>query len=122
VRICDPFREAGMWFLVSEHHFELVCTCGALQRVDALVTRVQGGVTLYECPLCGATLVGIAADDRAAVAGASPTAPPDDGDGHRMCGFVFASAVDMALFPSGATEPFVELPARPRFFSARGLT
>ena len=122
MRICDPFRAAGMWFLVSEHHFQLDCTCGTRQSVDALVTRLKGGVTLYDCPLCGATLVGIAADDRAPVAGASQTAPPDDADGHRMCGFVFASTVDMKLIPSGATEPFVELPARPRFFSERGCS
>lgn len=116
MRICDPFRKAGFFFLVGERHFELHCTCGITQRVDALEKRVDGKVTLYDCPSCGASLVGIARDDR-------PPATADgieNEDGHRMCGFVFGSAVDMALWPPAAAESYLDIPARPSFFSARG--
>lgn len=115
MRIRDPFREAGWWFRVSEYCFELQCTCGITQRADALTIRVNGEVTLYDCPNCGAALIGIGADEHVPVAGA----PPLDDDGHRMCGFVFGSAVDMTLAPPGAAENILEIPARPRFFSAR---
>ena len=121
MRICDPFREAGFWFLVSERDFELQCTCGVTRRADALRARVSGAVTLYECKDCGASLIGIADDERAPVTGAAgATAPADDDDGHRMCGFVFGSKVEMAMWPPAATEPWMKIPARPRFFSARG--
>jgi hypothetical protein len=122
VRICDPFREARVWFMVAERHFRLTCTCGVPYTADELTKRLtDDGVTLYACPACGATLIGIAPDDRPAVAGAPATAtPPDDEDGHRMCGFVFASTVDMTLWPADAAEEFVTMPARPLFFSSRG--
>jgi len=116
VKICDPFRAAGFFFLVSERHFELTCTCGVTQRADALTKRVEGKVTLYDCPSCGARLVGIARDDRAPVAANGV----EDEDGHRMCGFVFGSNVDMGLWPPAAVESYVDMPARPAFFSARG--
>lgn len=122
MKICDPFREARVWFMVAERDFRLACTCGVPYTAAQLAKRLtDGGVTLYECPDCGATLIGIAADDRPAVPGAPARAtPPDDEDGHRMCGFVFASTVDMALWPEGAAEEFVNMPARPLFFSSRG--
>lgn len=116
MRICDPFREAGWWFRVAEYHFELQCPCGVTHRGDALVVRVHGDTTLYACPQCGTDLVGIAADDHPTVAGAAQF----DDDGHRMCGFVFGSAVDMELIPPGTAEGEFEIPARPRFFVARG--
>ncbi len=112
MRICDPFRAAGFFFLVAERHFELTCPCGVTQRADVLTTRVEGKVTLYDCPNCGVSLIGVAKDDR--------VPDGDDADGHRMCGFVFGSKVDMSLWPPAATEPWMEIPARPRFFSARG--
>lgn len=120
MRICDPFREAGLWFLVSERDFELRCGCGITQRADALRASDRDAITLYECRTCGALLVGIAHDDRAPVVGAAGAIAPDDDDGHRMCGFVFGSTVDMELWPPAASEPWLDIPARPRFFSARG--
>lgn len=123
MKICDPFREAGVWFRVAERHFQLQCTCGMTQRADTMPTRLVKGVTLYDCPGCGAMLIGIGVDDRPAVPGAPARAtPPDDEDGHRMCGFAFASTVDMTLWPPGAAEEFLTIPARPRFFSTRGVS
>lgn len=119
MRICDPFREAGWWFRVAERHFELECGCGVTQRADALQVRDDGDVTLYVCAHCGTSVIGVTADERGPVA-AGMTATADDEDGHRMCGFVFASRVDMALWPPAAVEPFLDIPARPHFFSARG--
>jgi len=115
VRICDPFREAGWWFRVAEFHFEMRCTCGVTQRADALTTRDSGDVTLYDCPHCGASLIGVAADESVPVAGVAPL----HDDGHRMAGFVFGSAVDMTLVPPNAPAGILEIPARPRFFSTR---
>lgn len=110
MRICDPFREAGWWFLVAERHFELRCPCGVTQRADVLRSREHAGAVLYDCAHCGAPLIGIATDDG--------SAPPDDG--HRMCGFVFASRVEMTLLPPGTTgEGELPIPASPRCFSAR---
>ena len=109
-----------MWFRVSERHFAVECTCGTRHTADMLPTRLAGGVTLYDCASCGTCLIGIAVDDRPPVPGAAPTGAPDDADGHRMCGFVFGSTVDMTLWPPGAVESFVDIPARPAFFSARG--
>ncbi len=119
--IRDPFRESGFWFVVADRHFELRCTCGVTQRADALVTRVSDDVTLYDCTHCATTLVGIAADDRPPVVGANRSPAPDD-DGLRLCGYVFGSAVDMTLWPPGAAESFLDVPARPGFFTARGCT
>lgn len=116
MKISDPFREAGWWFRVAEYHFELQCPCGVTQRADALRAREHGDATLYACPHCAADLIGIVADDAPTVAGAAAL----DDDGHRMCGFVFASAVDMALIPPGNAEGELAIPARPRFFDARG--
>jgi hypothetical protein len=115
MKISDPFREAGWWFRVAERHFELCCGCGVTQRVDELRTRAGTGITLYECEHCGATVVGVATDDRP-----SGRAAAADADGHRMCGFVFGSAVDMTLSAPGATEGQLEIPARPGFFTKRG--
>src|SRR5688500_6597873 len=89
LRICDPFRAAGFFFLVAERHFELTCPCGVKQRGDVLLKRTDGKVMLYDCPSCGATLIGVSRDDRAP--------DGDNDDGHRMCGFVFGSTVDMGL-------------------------
>ncbi len=115
MKISAPFREAGWWFKVAEYHFELQCTCGVTQCADALTVREHLGATLYACPHCATDLIGIAEDDQPAGA-----APIDD-DGHRMCGFVFASTVDMLLIPPGTTaEGELEIPARPRFFVDRG--
>ena len=36
-----------------------------------------------------------------------------------MCGFVFASMVDLELWPPAADEPWMQITARPRFFSER---
>lgn len=117
MKISDPFREAGWWFRVSEYHFEMRCRCGAAQSADVLSKREIGDATVYDCPRCGTPLVGIAeADDMPS----GVTAPLDD-DGHRMCGFVFASTVDMVLRPPASGEGELEIPARPRFFTARGL-
>lgn len=121
MKICDPFREAGWWFLVSERHFELQCTCGVTQRADVLLTRERAGAVLYACPHCDCQLVGIAADDRVADGGGTPATAPTPDDGHRMCGFVFASRVDMTLFPPGTTgEGELPIPASPVFFGASG--
>ena len=65
------------------------------------------------------TLIGVAADDRVPTASEVPTLTPDDADGHRMCGFVFASTVDLELWPPAAEEPWLHITARPRFFSDR---
>ena len=112
LRICDPFRAAGFFFLVAERHFELTCPCGVKQRGDVLVKRTDGKVMLYDCPKCGETLIGVSKDDRAP--------DGDNADGHRMCGFVFGSTVDMGLWPPAALEPYMEIPARPGFFKVRG--
>ena len=112
LRICDPFRAAGFFFLVAERHFEMTCPCGVTQRGDVLIKRADGNVMLYDCPKCGATLIGVARDDRAP--------DGDNADGHRMCGFVFGSTVDMGLWPPAAVEPYMEIPARPGFFKVRG--
>jgi len=117
VKICDPFRAAGFFFLVAERHFELTCTCGVRQRADVLPTRIAGKVTLYDCPSCGTSLVGVAKDDQAPV---TDGAGQEYVDGHRMCGFVFGSMVDMELWPPAALESYMAIPARPAFFSARG--
>jgi len=117
VRICDPFRAAGWFFLVAERHFELQCPCGVTQRADALRTRDSGDVTLYECKHCDRRLIGVADDDRGPVEG---PIPPDDPDGHRMMGYVFGSKVDMSLWPPAAVEPWMSIPARPGFFTKRG--
>ena len=102
-----------MWFKVGDYQLELRCPCGVTQRADTLRTRLSGDVTLYECPHCDAVLAGIARDDR-------PPGPGADDDGHRMCGFVFGSTVDLLLWPPGAVEEWMTIPARPHFFSARG--
>ena len=120
MKISEPFRQSGMWFKVGDYQFALRCPCGADQRANELRTRVSGEVTLYECPHCSAILAGIALDDRTPVPGAQSAAPPADEDGHRMCGFVFGSTVDMLLFPPAAAEEWMTIPARPGFFSARG--
>ncbi len=121
MRICDPFREAGWWYLVSERDFELCCECGVTQRADALRTRDDRGVTLYDCAHCGTSLIGVAEDDQPPPPSLAETiSPPSSDEGHRMCGFVFAAKVDMSMWPPAATEPFMEIPARPRFCSARG--
>ena len=109
MRLCDPFRAAGWWFLVAERNFHLTCTCGTTQTADALRTRTSGKATVYDCPQCGTTLVGIAADGRM-------PQPPSGDDGHRMCGFVFGSAVDMVLAAPGSAEGELPIPACPRFF------
>lgn len=107
--------------MVAERHFRLRCTCGIEYTADELTKRETGDTTLYACPACGATLIGIAPDDRPAVPGAPARATaPDDEDGHRMCGFAFASTVDMTLWPPGAAEEFIAIPARPLFFRERG--
>ncbi len=117
MKLSDPFREAGFFFKVGEYCFELECHCGSKLTVDKLSRRVVDGVTLYDCPSCAVSLVGIAADDRATFY--KPTEiPTDDSDGHYMCGFIFGSAVDMELWPPGAHESFIDIPARPSFFSA----
>ena len=120
MRICDPFREAGWWFRVGDYNFELQCTCGVTQRADALRSSERDGVTLYACTHCGTNLIGVAADDRPPVKGAAAAMPQPSDDGHRMCGFVFGSKVDMAMWPAAANESFMDIPARPRFFSRRG--
>jgi hypothetical protein len=123
VRICDPFREAGVWFMCAERHFKVDCSCGVTHRADELPKRISEGVTLYDCASCGALLIGITVDDRPATPGApARSTAPDDEDGHRMCGFAFASTVDMTLWPPGAAEEFIDIPARPLFFSTRGVS
>ena len=123
MKISDPFREAGWWFRVGEYHFQLRCTCGVRHCADALTKSEVGEVTLYACPQCGATLVGIASTDATLAPGApgAPGAPVFDGEGHMMCGFVFGSMVDMTLRPPASGEGETEIPARPGFFSTRGL-
>ena len=121
LRLCDPFRAAGWWYLVGDRNFELRCGCGVTQRADALRARDDRGVTLYDCAHCGISLIGVAADDRAPAASAVEAMWPSSDEGHRMCGFVFASKVDMAMWPPGATEPYMQIPARPGFFSSRGF-
>lgn len=116
MKISDPFRAAGWWYKVAAYHFELTCTCGVTQRADALLVREQGDATLYACPHCATDLVGVAEDDQPPQAGA---VLPDD-DGHRMCGFVFGSAVDMILIAPATAESELDIPARPRFFTVRG--
>ena len=120
MRLADPFRDAGWWFLVAERHFDLQCTCGVKQTVEDLRKRVSGKVTLYECPQCRTALVGIAEDDWVRPQHSDPIDLPPHEDGHRMCGFVFGSKVDMLLSPPGSDENSLHIPARPRFFSARG--
>lgn len=120
MKISDPFRAAGWWYRVAEYHFELLCTCGVTQRADALTAREQGDATLYACPHCATDLIGVAEDDNPPLVGAAQASTPNSDDGHRMCGFVFASTVDMALMPPGQTESELDIPARPRFFLARG--
>ena len=120
LRLGDPFREAGWWYRVSDRNFELQCTCGITQRADELRARDDGGVTLYDCTHCGVILVGVTEDDRPPPASTGESMWPSSDEGHRMCGFVFASKVDMALWPPAATTADMEIPARPGFFSARG--
>jgi hypothetical protein len=120
MKISDPFREAGWWFRVGEYHFQLRCRCGAALTVDALNRSEVGDVTVYACPQCSATLVGITTMQEAPATTASGV-PAFDGEGHAMCGYVFGSMVDMTLRPPASGEGEMEIPARPGFFSTRGL-
>lgn len=120
MKIYDPFRAAGWWFKVGEYNFVLTCTCGRTQRAIDLVAREHGETTLYACPHCATDLIGVAQDDQPGLVGAAQAATPISDDGHRMCGFVFGSAVDMELIPPGVAEGELQIPARPRFFVARG--
>jgi hypothetical protein len=120
MRICDPFREAGLWFKVADRHVALTCTCGVQQRADDLQSSVAGQATVYGCRHCGARLIGVAKDDSPAT-GAAPGAPPTDVDGHRMMGYVFGSTVELKIWPPAAVDAFMAIPPAPGFFSARGL-
>jgi hypothetical protein len=120
MRLSDPFREAGWWFRVGEYHFEMRCTCGVALSGDALTKSVVDDVTVYACPHCSATLVGITSIDTAPATTASGM-PAFDGEGHTMCGYVFGSMVDMTLRPPASGEGAMEIPARPGFLSTRGL-
>lgn len=102
-----------MWFRVAEWNLEVQCTCGVTQRADKLQTSVSNAVTLYACPHCAKRLIGVARDDR-------PPDAPDVLDGHRMCGYVFGTTVEMKLIPPATAESFMDIPPAPGFFSARG--
>lgn len=118
MKICEAFRDAGFWFRVGDYQFRLTCPCGAQLQLDACTTSERDGITLYACPRCAAPIAGIAADEAVAPA---PGVRPADDDGHTMCGHVFGARVDMELWPAAAVEPFLTIPRRPGFFSARRL-
>lgn len=121
MKICEAFRDAGIWFRVGDYQFRLTCTCGTEQDLGAFAVEERDDVTVYACRQCGAEIAGIKLDDRVAPPGTPPgTRPPDD-DGHRMCGYVFGAKVDMELWPPAATEAYLQIPRRPAFFTSRGL-
>lgn len=120
MRLCDPFREAGLWFVVHEHDFVLTCACGVRQRLHELTRAERPRFTAYTCTHCGEVIVGLAQDQPDPRAPAQrPLVRPDDSQGHRMCGYVFASTVDMQLWPAHADDEVMAIPARPAFFTAR---
>ena len=121
MKICEPFRDAGIWFRVGDYQFRLTCTCGTEQDLSAFAVEERDDVTVYACRQCGTEIAGIKLDDRVVPPGTPPgTRPPDD-DGHRMCGYVFGAKVDMELWPPAATEAYLHIPRRPAFFTSRAL-
>lgn len=118
MKLSRAFRQAGFFFPVSDYQFRLTCTCGVQLQLDECTTTDRGDLTLYACPRCAAPLVGIEAD-----AGVTLPAgmPPADDAGHNMVGHIFGGMVDLELWPPAAIEPFLTIPRRPGFFSARQL-
>jgi hypothetical protein len=106
---------------ISDRDFVLTCSCGLEQRLDAMVLDEQPDLTLYDCARCENSLVGVMRDDAATelwLAGSAMTRRQEV-PGHRRCGFVIGSKVDVALHPAGAGgEAVALLPATPNFFVA----
>src|ERR1044072_6890708 len=103
LRLADAFRSDDDPE-IADGDFELVCTCGLQQRLDAMAIDDLGGLTLYDCARADTTLAAILTDD-AAPQLCLPTSAMtrrQEAAGHRHNGYVVGSKVDVALRPPGA--------------------
>ena len=119
MRLADVFRADAPGEL-SDGDFELTCTCGLTQRVDAMALDADGRLTLYDCARCATSLVGIMRDDAATELWASSTTLTrrQEAGGHRRNGYVLGSRVDVGLRPPDAERDLLLIPATPNFFAA----
>ena len=122
MRLADAFpADDGASAVVSDRDFLLTCTCGLDQRLDAMTLDEGPDLTLYECARCENSLVGVMHDDAVTELwlSGSAMARRQEVPGHRRCGFVFGSKVDVELRPAGdGGEDGALLPATPNFFAA----
>lgn len=118
MKLSEAFRDAGFWFRVGDYQFRFTCPCGAALELDKCPLSTREDVTVYSCPHCGADIAGVALDDTSAHVFPGDAANPE---GHRMCGHIFGTTVDMELWPAAAAEPFLRIQRRPAFFTSRGL-
>ena len=118
MKLSRAFRQAGFFFPVSDYQFRLTCTCGAQLQLDACTTTERDDLTLYACPRCAAPLVGIEAG--AGVTRRRGCRPPTT----RATTWWATSSAGWSTSSCGrqaALEPFLTIPRRPGFFSARQL-
>jgi hypothetical protein len=117
MRLADAFRAAGAHAAVSDHDFLLTCSCGTQQRLDAMTLDEGGEITLYDCPRCMRSIVGVLSDDPdLELRAPAPMTRRQEEGGHRLRGYIVGSRVDVALRPEGADKDLVLIPATPNFF------
>ena len=118
MRLADAFRAAGAHAAISDHDFLLTCSCGTPQRLDAMTLDECGEITLYDCPRCMRSIVGVLSDDPALELRApGPLTRRQEQGGHRLRGYIIGSRVDVALRPEDAAEDVLLIPATPNFFT-----
>jgi hypothetical protein len=119
LRLADAFASDADPGL-SDGDFELVCTCGKTQRLDAMTVEDLGGLTLYDCCRCENTVAGIMTDDAAAQLWLSTSTMTrrQEASGHRHNGYVVGSKVDVALRKPGTERDLLLIVATPNFFAA----
>jgi hypothetical protein len=116
MRYADPFRAAGREE-TTDRDFLLTCSCGLEQRLDEMTLDETGPMTLYECPRCTKSIVGVMADDPDVQTPAPQgMARWEERAGYEMRGYIIGSRVDVAFRPQDAEADVLRIPATPYFF------
>jgi hypothetical protein len=121
LRVSDAFQGEGDPPGVSDGDFELTCTCGLDQRLDAtLIDDEMGEITLYDCSRCENTVAAIlterAAEHLQRAAGIM--ARRTDGFGTVRNGYLIGARADLALRPLDADDDILIIYSSPDFFDA----
>ncbi|MDQ3849715.1 MAG: hypothetical protein M3296_03760 [Actinomycetota bacterium] len=114
--VSDALRGAGIATPVSDGDFLLTCVCGRAQRLDAMTITECGDLTLYDCPVCDSSVVGVVSGPAAELWGPGPLTRLQEQAGHRLHGCIVGSKVDVVLRPPEADRDLVLIPATPNFF------